>query len=173
MIYLVDANVLISAARTYYRFEWVPEFWAWLAHHCASGAVKMPIEIFEELKAGTNDGENDALYDWVNTPENKKNILLPSAVDIDLVQHVLDVGYGPNLTDVDTQKIARDPFLIAHALSAADLRRVVTLEGKAGSESAPHKRTIPDACDRVGAISCTPFDMLVALNFSTNWKKKF
>lgn len=42
-MYLLDANVLMTANNTYYPIHVVPEFWAWLAHQCATGHVKMPI----------------------------------------------------------------------------------------------------------------------------------
>ena len=32
MLYLLDANILITAANTYYGISRVPEFWSWLQH---------------------------------------------------------------------------------------------------------------------------------------------
>jgi hypothetical protein len=52
MLYLLDANVLITASNLYYPVDAVPEFWAWLAHNGAAGNVKMPLETFEEVKDG-------------------------------------------------------------------------------------------------------------------------
>jgi hypothetical protein len=49
MVFLLDANVLIDAARDYYPLEMVPEFWEWLAHNGSVGHIKMPIEIYEEV----------------------------------------------------------------------------------------------------------------------------
>jgi hypothetical protein len=39
----------------------VPEFWSWLAHQAEQGAIKMPLEIFEEVKDGSTDEEKDLL----------------------------------------------------------------------------------------------------------------
>jgi hypothetical protein len=36
MLYLLDANVLITAHNTYYAIDQVPEFWEWIAHQGAS-----------------------------------------------------------------------------------------------------------------------------------------
>ena len=55
MIYLLDANVLIDANRDYYPFGRVPEFWEWLAHVGESGHVKIPIEVYEEVKDERDD----------------------------------------------------------------------------------------------------------------------
>ena len=65
MIYLLDANVVITASNSYYPVDSVPEFWAWLAYQCAIGNIRMPIEIFEEVKDGGNDVEQDLLFGWV------------------------------------------------------------------------------------------------------------
>jgi len=50
LLYLLDANVLIDWNRDYYRFEDVPPFWEWLRYHAEQGKVKIPIEIYEEIK---------------------------------------------------------------------------------------------------------------------------
>ena len=50
MLYLLDASVLISAHNQYYAVDRVPEYWEWLRHVASQGLVKMPIEIYEEIK---------------------------------------------------------------------------------------------------------------------------
>ena len=52
MLYLLDANVLIDANRDYYPIDRVPEFWEWLEYQGESGIVKVPLEVYEELKEG-------------------------------------------------------------------------------------------------------------------------
>jgi len=59
VLYLLDANVLIDANRDYYPFERVPEFWEWLQYQGEIGTVKLPLEVFEELREG-----QDALAIW-------------------------------------------------------------------------------------------------------------
>ena len=65
MIYLLDANVLITAHHLYYPVNAVPEFWDWLVHMGNSGKIKMPIETLEEVKDGSNDAERDLLFAWM------------------------------------------------------------------------------------------------------------
>lgn len=65
MLYLLDANVLITAHRLYYPVDAVPEFWAWLVHKGNADEIKMPIETFEEVKDGSTDAERDLLFAWV------------------------------------------------------------------------------------------------------------
>ena len=57
VLYLLDANVLITAHNTYYAINTVPEFWAWLAHKGQAGDLKIPLENYEEVKDGSTDEE--------------------------------------------------------------------------------------------------------------------
>ena len=63
MLYLLDANVLITASNTYYPIDQVPECWSWLQHQAVFGHVKVPLEVMEEVRVGRRD--NDSLLDWI------------------------------------------------------------------------------------------------------------
>lgn len=169
MIYLVDANVVMQAANTYFRHSWVPEFWTWLRHHGELGNIKMPSEIFQEIKDGSNNTDKDELFAWASEKENKSSILLADNVTPALVTQVMLNGYSLDLTEVQLQSIGQDPFLVAHALKDAANRCVVTHEVSAPSKAA-HNRKIPDACNSVGVKHCTPFQMMSELGFRTSWK---
>ena len=103
MLYLLDANVLITASRLYYPVDQVPEFWSWLQHQATSGFVKIPLEVFEEVRAGRRD--NDLLMDWISEDENSDALLLEEAVDAVLVQSVVSTGYAADLTDDELEKV--------------------------------------------------------------------
>jgi Domain of unknown function (DUF4411) len=60
MLYLLDANVLITAHHLYYPLDSVPEFWAWLVHKGSTADLKIPLENYEEVKDGSTDEEQDA-----------------------------------------------------------------------------------------------------------------
>lgn len=168
MMYLLDASVLITAHNLYYPIDAVPEYWEWLAHMGAQGQVKMPFEIYEEVKEGP-DEEKDPLFAWLQQGGIKDVLLLADTIEPSLVQKVIVEGYAPDLTDDQLEQVGRDPFLIAYALSAQD-RCVVTVE-----TSEPRKqrqnRKIPDVCMTMGATSCDPFKFNRSLGFRTNWKK--
>ncbi|HXM40820.1 MAG TPA: DUF4411 family protein [Bryobacteraceae bacterium] len=115
MLYLLDANVLITASNSYYPIDQVPEFWSWLQHQAVSGNVKVPLEVMEEVRAGRRD--NDPLLDWISQDDNVDTLLLEETVDAALVQQVVSIGYAADLTDDEVEKIGRDPFLVAYALS--------------------------------------------------------
>ena len=168
MLYLLDANVLITAHHLYYPIDAVPEFWDWLAHQGEAGNIKMPIETFEEVKDGSNDADKDLLYAWVQDDAHKAAILFDGDVEPQLVQQVTE-QYAPDLTDDELEAIGRDPFLIAHALADPGNRCVVTTE-VSKPKWKRQNRKIPDVCRDVGVQCCDTFTMLRALQFSTRWR---
>jgi len=168
ILHLLDANTLITANNTYYPIDQVPEFWSWLQHQGASGRVKMPLEIMEEVKAGRKD---DPLVEWICNSDNEAALLLQESVEITLVQHVIITGYAPDLTDVEIEAIGRDPFLIAYALAKTSERCVVTIEASRAKAQRQNRR-IPDVCKDLGVQWCGQFEMNKRLGFHTGWKTK-
>jgi hypothetical protein len=169
MLYLLDANVLITAHSRYYPIDSVPEFWAWLVHKGGAGDLKMPLENYEEVKDGGTDEEKDLLFGWIKTAEVKAAVLFDEAVDPDLVARVINEGYAPDLTDDEVVQIGRDPFLIAYTLASPADRCVVTSEVSAPSKRRQNRR-VPDVCSTMGVICCDTFAMMKALGFKTDWK---
>lgn len=164
MIYLLDANVLMDANRDYYPLDRVPEFWDWLLYIGQEGKVKIPVEVYEEIKDG-----NDPLAVWAKDPETEKTLLLDEDVDIDLVRRVTEEGYAQDLTDDEIEKLGRDPFLIAHALRKLGERTVVTTEVSKPSKQRANKK-VPNVCDFFKIPRTNTFSFLRALNFKTNWR---
>lgn len=164
MLHLLDANVLIAANRNYYPLDRVPEFWDWLVYQGTSGNIKMPIEMVEEIREGTDD-----LSDWLGERENLDALRLDEDVNVDLVRQVINTGYAPDLTDQEVEIIGRDPFLISYALARND-RCVVTNEiSKPGKQRA--NRKVPDVCNQMQVVWMDGFALIRALNFSTSWKQ--
>jgi hypothetical protein len=162
MLYLLDANILITAKNLYYEFGRVDQYWEWLAFQAEQGNVKIPLEIFEEITVG-----KDELSDWAKG--NSSTLVLEEEVDIPLVQHVTTQGYAPDLTDIELEAIGRDPFLIAYALADSDGRMVVT--GEVRSNKQRQNRSIPSVCDALGVKSCDQWAFGRALDFRTGWKR--
>lgn len=163
MLYLLDANVLITANNLYYALDRVPEFWEWLVHVASRGSAKLPVEIYEEIKDG-----NDALAVWLRDQTNKEALLLDEEVAPAVVARVIDQGYAADLNDIEVEKIGRDPFLIAYAL-AGQGRCVVTTEVSKPTAIRANRR-IPDVCVGFGVTCIDTFAFLKALNFTTAWQ---
>jgi hypothetical protein len=162
-LHLIDANVLITAKNQYYPIDRIPEFWSWLTHMGTAGAVKMPLEILEEITGGTDD-----LAEWLSDDDTYNALLLNEEVDAIHVQAVMN-QYALDLNDAELIKVGRDPFLIAYALADAVDRCLVTVEASKPTCQRANRR-IPDVCNDVGVQWCNSFQMLATLNFSTNWR---
>lgn len=160
MLYLLDANVLIDAARDYYPLDRVSEFWSWLVQMGKQGHVKVPIEIYDEVMKG-----NDALKYWLQ--ENKDALLFNELVSQPLVAEVTKRGYAPCLTDVEIEKIGGDAFLIAYAIVDPRQRCVVTTEHSKPKRTGAN-RHIPDVCEDLGIKCINTFELIRRLNFRTS-----
>lgn len=161
MLYLLDANALITAHNTWYGHKRVPEFWKWLIHHGEAGSVKLPAEIYGEVEGGKDD-----LAVWMHDAATKKALLLDEVSDANSVQTVLDF-YGDPLTEADLITIGQDPFLIAAALGHND-RCVVTAEVSKPTRTGA-RRHVPDVCGDCGVTWMHPVTFISVLDFSTDW----
>ncbi|MGA2116877.1 MAG: DUF4411 family protein [Bryobacteraceae bacterium] len=63
VLHLFDANVLITASNMYYPLDGVPEFWEWIDHQATNGRVKLPVEVLDEVLAGSK--REDPLLHWI------------------------------------------------------------------------------------------------------------
>lgn len=167
MLYLLDANVLITANNTYYAIDQVPEFWEWMVHLGENGLIKMPLEIIEEVRAGNK--ETDRLVKWFEDDTIYQALLLEEAVNASLLQSVVNNGYADDLTDDEIEQLGRDPFLIAYAM-VGPKRCVVTTEASKPSKRRQNRR-VPDVCASLGVRCCNTFDLTRALGFCTSWKR--
>jgi hypothetical protein len=161
---LLDANVLIDANRDYYPIERVPEFWDWLEHHGAAGKVKIPLEIYEEVRDGKDD-----LASWIKTTPVTESLRYAEEVDVELVSKAVSEGYAPDLTDDEILKLGRDPFLLAYALASPSSHCIVTTEVSRPSKRRGNRR-LPDVARDFGIESCNTFEFTRRLDFRTNWR---
>lgn len=166
MLYLLDANVFIDASRYYYPIQRVPEFWSWLVHLGQNSEAKIPIEIYEEF----NDGD-DELGIWSKDGPTEAALLLATESDPQLVAYVIEHGYADDLTDDEVEKIGRDPFLIAYALTAPDEIRVVSTEVSKPTKQRANRR-LPDVCRDFDVECINTFEFVRRLDFSTSWQAR-
>ena len=95
-LYLIDANVLITANNSYYPRDRIPQFWDWLSDKASQGLVKMSWEIYEEIEKGKGPVKN-----WLVQEHVREALILEEDVNADSFNKVLNKGYGENLTDVE------------------------------------------------------------------------
>ena len=167
MLYLFDANVLITASNMYYPIDQVPEYWSWVRYQGKLGNVKIPDEIYEELLMGRKN--DDSLLDWIKDKESQDALRLDEAVDIPTVRLVISGGYAPDLSDTEIEVIGRDPFLIAYGLVSKSHRCIVTVEVSSPAKKRQNRK-VPDVCKHFAVECCNPFQANRALGFHTGWK---
>ncbi len=164
MLYLLDANTLIDANRDCYRIGKVDEYWDWLIHCGGQGQVKIPLEVYEELKAGRDD-----LSAWAKQSETETAMRFAEEADINLVRRVIEEGYAPDLTDIEIEEIGGDPFLIAYGLVDPKKRKIVTTEHSKPSARRKNRK-VPDVCRQFGVMAVSAFQFGRELDFRTDWQ---
>lgn len=169
-LYLLDANVLITANRDYYSMEMVPVLWEWLLHMAECGHVKMPIETLEEVRDGGGKVKKDALVTWLNHADVYEKLVLQEDTSPEIISSVIARGYAPDLDETELEEVGRDPFLIAYAVTDPENRIVVSIEVSAPAKKRANRR-VPDVCHDNGVSVCNTFTMLRELGFKTTWTK--
>ena len=169
MLYLLDANTLITAKNSYYQMNRVPEFWDWLVHQGEIGNIKIPLEIYEEFKdTKRKDGGKGELAQWAGAQDVTEALLLDEEAEHGLVSRITYDGYVADPTDDELVTIGRDPFLLSYALKDRENRCIVTSEvSKRTLQGA--KRRIPDVCDDFGIKHIHSYQLVNVLDFSTSW----
>lgn len=151
MIYLLDANAFMEAARLYYGFDLVPAFWSWIKESSGNGYLRSVTAVRREILAGEGD-----LVDWATR--------LPGAFWFDdsaeSLQHMTDLVRwaredGRPYTDAAVEEFLRSADLRLIALAKAIGAAVATREVAAPRST--KKVKIPDACQAIGVTCVTPF----------------
>lgn len=105
--------------------------------------------------------------DWLKEESTREALLFDEEADPTLVAEVTLDGYG-ELDENDIEKVGRDPFLISYGLADKGHRCVVTFEVSAPSKQGANRK-VPDVCTSLGIICCNLFDVIEALDFTTDW----
>ena len=155
MSYLLDANIFVAAARTYYHPELVPSFWGWLEGEVEAGHVHSIVNVREEIEGG---GDGDFLKRWAD-PLPDSFWLDPHA---DAQEEIKQVTRWVTRRDLDYKEAARakfltgaDSFLVAMALAEGHV--VVTDE--VSEPNSKKNIKIPDACTAHGVGYKNPLDL--------------
>ena len=154
--FLLDSNVLMTAARQYYAFDIAPGFWLALDRKAGDGDLRSIDRVHAEINRG-----NDELVSWVNhtfahyffetgTPE-----VLQKYIEI-ITWSQEQNGY----TSAVKQDFARyehaDPWLVAYAL----INRCVVVTLESANPATKKKIPIPIICDAFGVPWTNTFEML-------------
>lgn len=157
MIYLLDSNAFMEAARLYYGFDLAPGFWTWLEDPGLSGRVGSIEAVRDEILSGEGD-----LVDWAK--RLPAEFWLPdSHQSIANMRRLAEWVSRPS--QIYTQAA------VAEFLDSADLRLIALAMASHGvvttrEQAAPRSQKrikIPDVCSAFGVSCVAPFDAYRAL----------
>jgi len=101
--------------------------------------------------------------------ETKEALLFNEEANPAVVTEVTEKGYASDLDEAEQEEVGRDPFLIAYGYADVGGYFIVTFEISAPSKQRANRK-IPDICKELGIDCGTLFDVIEALDFTTDWK---
>jgi hypothetical protein len=151
-MYLLDANVFISAKNAHYGLDFVPAFWQWLEASHAAGRVFTVAAVGGEIGAG-----GDELATW-SKAQPGSFYLAPNASTMQSLQATSQWASSQRFQQAAVNEFLRagDYYLVAQAHATG--YTVVTHEKSA--PQAMKKIKIPQACAALGVPCITPWQML-------------
>ena len=158
MLYLLDSNVLIRAHKDYYPLDRIPQFWDWLLIEAKIGNMKMPFEIYLEIRSG-----NDELREWIVGQDVKDALILQEEIDQFKFNATIRTAYASAPTDLQIDEAGRDPFLVTYGLMGQN-RTIVTKEISKPTQTGG-RRKLPDACKDLGVRCINDFECYKELDF--------
>ena len=162
--YLIDANIFITASRTYYNFDFGNSFWDFLVDQGEKGNIASIDKVLDELKKG-----NDKLKEWATKDFSKYfiNTITDKVLEqyAELMQWVDKQRnqYTQNAIDEFMKENNADAWLISLALTDIDKYVIVTFEKE--NNQIKRKIPIPNVCKAFNIKYCDLYQMLKALNF--------
>ena len=152
-MFLLDANVFIEAARTYYAPSLAPTFWSWLTQRHQGGTVASIEAVRDELVAG-----QDPLAAWARgLPTGFW--LAPDQAAVTSMGNLSTWAMSPQRGYTQAARseflAAADYLLVAQAHSGG--HELVTREQP--RPESKKRVMIPDACDAMGVPWRDPFEV--------------
>lgn len=163
MIYLIDSNTFMTAARTFYSFDFGGKFWDFLIQEAQNGNLASIDKVLKEINKGDDD-----LKKWAN---GKFLNYFLSTKDEQVIQKYAELmqwaenqsnHYFRNAIDEFMKEDNADPWLIAYALAKKNTT-LVTFEKE--NKARQNKIPIPNVCDCFKIMYCDLYQMLKNLKF--------
>lgn len=163
-MYILDANVFISAHRGYYDFDLAPSFWKSLVSHAGKNNIRSIDKIQDEI-ISPNSKNADRLHLW--TAENFKVYFerTDSQDVIDSYAAIQQWAYSnPQFTPSAKEEFARnaDAWLIAYAKS----KNYTLVTHEAYNPEMRKRILIPVVCRNFNVDYVNTFEMLRNLQVS-------
>lgn len=158
-VFILDANVFITASRRYYAFDLVPPFWSALIEHANVGHIVSVDRVRDEISRG-----NDDLSVWA---DGDFHHAFQSTNDTEVLARYAEiVAWSQNQNQYNSAAKAEfaraenaDPWLVAYAAVHGGI--VVTHE--VIDPNVRRKIPIPNVCNAYGVECTDTYDMLRSL----------
>ena len=163
-LYLLDANVYITAHRIYYAFDLCPGFWDCLIYYFNAGRILSIDRVRSELLE-----QDDALSRWMDAdcPTGMFVTSLESAVT-DAYREVMRWVYANNQFYTQAKnEFSRGADGWVAAYARAHNAIVVTLETY--RPNVQSRVPLPNVCDQFGVPCVDTFEMLRELGVRFDW----
>ena len=162
VVFVLDANVFVEAARRYYAFDLAPKFWGSLIQYAESGHIQSIDRVKQELERG-----QDELAAWAKRDFSQG---FASTDEVDVVS-----CYGDIMTWVQGQNqfsaAAKSDFasgangwLVAHA----NVKNYVVVTHEVLNPEIQRKVPIPNVCQEFNVQHVDTFEMLRQLGVRFN-----
>lgn len=158
-VYVLDSDVFMTAARSYYAFDLVPAFWSGLVQEARNGRLLS----IDRVKAEIDEGK-DRLKQWATNDFHPWFAPTGTEPVVTVYASIIAWGMGqPQFTGAAKAEFAdaknADPWLVAYA--KATNSTVVTNEKY--DANIRRKIKIPNVCNAFGVAHVDLFQMLRAL----------
>lgn len=158
-LYVLDSDVFIAAARTYYAFDLVPAFWGGLVQQAQAGRLLSIDRVKDEIDRG-----NDNLTGWAGHDFQRWFVSTNDGVVLDRYRDLMRWAMNEHrFTDAAKEEFAdatnADAWLVAYAKATGGV--VVTNERL--DPNIRRRIKIPNGCQALAVNYVDVFQMLRAL----------
>lgn len=168
VVYILDANTLMQARRSFYPFDICPGYWDALVWHAEVRAVCSIDRVAAEIQRGHDD-----LWPWAAERFGADKFLSTDTPEVTrwFAEMTNWVQAQPQFLDYAKAEFSSeegaDGWLAAYAKSIGN-GVVVTLEKS--DPMVKKKVPLPNVCDAFGVEPITPFEMLRRLGVQLSWQ---
>lgn len=151
-MYLVDANVFITAKNGYYAFDIVPGFWSWLERQHVDGRLFTVEKVKREILAG-----DDELATWMQSQPADFAVAANASTQPSL-RRLSEWVVSGNFTAgaLSAFLSSADYYLVAQAHEL----QFTVVTNETPDPNSRKRVKIPDACNALGVRWISPFTML-------------
>lgn len=162
LTYILDANIFITAARSYYSFDFGNKFWDFLLENAKNGSLCSIDKVLKEIEQGDDKLKNWAITRFNNYfyPTNNDDILTHYSEIVNYV-YSLNSHYKEEAINEFLKENNSDSWVIAFAKA----KNLIVVTEEKPNPHAKRKIFIPDVCNNFNINYIDTFQMLKELNF--------